>query len=279
MHQKFTYVAGFEIAARVIALASVGIVVILDLGFYAVLWSMGIVGVFSALLSFFLSRSFWSIRGRPRLELARHLLAVAAPLGLLAVSSLIHHRGGILMLSLLQPAEDVGIYTVAFRIYDMTTLTPWMFMATVFPLLAAYLHRRDPLGRAAIERAFNFMMLVFVPAAAMLFVYADRLVVFVSNQDFAAAATPLRILAFAVPFSAAGSVFALALIALNQQKKLLLLSVAAVIINVSINAYLVPRYSYRAAAATTVFSECLGCVATFAIARRTYRFRLESLNS
>ena len=31
------------------------------------------------------------------------------------------------------------------------------------------------------------MTLVFVPAAAMLFVYAERLVVFVSNQDFAAA--------------------------------------------------------------------------------------------
>jgi O-antigen/teichoic acid export membrane protein len=256
----------------VLMVALVATVTLLDLGVLALVAVHAAVGLVNVASAVFLVRRFW----RPSLHfdrrLARRLLADGLPLAAVIVIGLLHFRVDAVLLSLLRPAEDVGVYTVAYRFLEQSLVLPGVFMAAVFPLLAAAVRAGD--AADVVRKAFSFLLVVGVPLALALVVLAEPLVALVAGDGFEAAALPLRILAPALVFTFVNAVFASLLIALNRQRALILVSLAGLTLNVLANLYAIPRFGYTGAAVTTVVSEALGLCAVFVLARRAFRFRL-----
>ena len=90
----------------------------------------------------------------------------------------------------------------------------------------------------------------------------------IATPAYDAAITPARILAISLIFMFAAPVFYNLLFAINRQGQLIAVGVGAVILNVAMNLYLIPRYSYNGAAVATLISEFVGFIATFLVARR-----------
>jgi O-antigen/teichoic acid export membrane protein len=259
------------------ALVSLGVIVAatqLDLGFFAVVVSLPAAYAANLVLSILLVHRFW----RPRLAfdraLARRLGRTAVPIAALGVLGLLHFRVDSVLLSLLKPPRDVGIYTVAFRYLEWALILPGIFMAAMFPILTAALSRgeRDP--QEVIERAFNFLLLLALPLALGFVVFAAPLVELVAPRGFEDSVLPLRILAGAVVFTFLNAIFAGLLFALDRQSVLLWLSAGGLALNIVLNLIVIPRWSYNGAAVTTVVTEALGAIGVFLLARRAYHFRL-----
>src|SRR5215211_1666576 len=267
-----SFVALLDCLVAVLMVGSVAIVTAADLGFYALVGVNALVGLASITAAAVLVRRFW----RPSLRVdrgqARRLLSDGLPLAAVIVLGLLHFRIDAVLLSLLRPAEDVGIYTVAYRFLEQSLVLPGVFMAAVFPLLAAAV--RGGGADDVIRKSFSFLLLVAAPLALALVVLADPLVRLVAGDGFEAAAVPLRILAPALVFAFVNAVFASLLIALNRQRALIVVSAAGILLNVVANLYAIPRYGYVGAAVTTVISEGVGLCAVFVLARRALPFRL-----
>jgi O-antigen/teichoic acid export membrane protein len=269
---RLELVALLDCLVAVLMVASVAAVTMFDLGFYALVGVNALVGLVNVAVAAVLIRRFW----RPSLRLdrgqARRLLSDGLPLAAVIVLGLLHFRIDAVLLSLLRPAEDVGIYTVAYRFLEQSLVLPGVFMAAVFPLLAAAV--RGEGADDVVRKSFSFLTLIAVPAALSLMVLADPLVALVAGAGFEAAAVPLRILAPALVFAFVNAVFASLLIALNRQRALILVSAAGILLNVLVNLYAIPRFGYVGAAVTTVISEGVGLCAVFVLARRAFPFRL-----
>jgi O-antigen/teichoic acid export membrane protein len=269
---RLELVALLDCLVAVLMVGSVAVVTAADLGFYALVGVNALVGLASITAAAVLVRRFW----RPSLRLdrgqARRLLSDGLPLAAVIVLGLLHFRIDAVLLSLLRPAEDVGIYTVAYRFLEQSLVLPGVFMAAVFPLLAAAV--RGDGAEDVIRKSFSFLLLVAAPLALALVVLADPLVRLVAGDGFEAAAVPLRILAPALVFAFVNAVFASLLIALNRQRALIVVSAAGILLNVVANLYAIPRYGYVGAAVTTVISEGVGLCAVFVLARRALPFRL-----
>jgi O-antigen/teichoic acid export membrane protein len=269
---RFTFLASLDIIARVSTLALTILVVSADLGFQALVGAQIGTGVVILALSFYVTRGMWQLSARPDWQLARRLMREALPIGMLAISSLVHYKGDAILLSLFQPVADVGLYAIAFRLFDLGSFMPAFFIAAVFPILTRYLHDGDRQRAADVmRRALNFLLLASCPLVIVLIAFAGPLIELVAGPGFEDAAGPLRLLAPGLLFTFATMLFANLLVVLNRQRALLLVSVAGVLINIGANLYCIPRWSYMGAAATTVACEALGLLAIFLIARHSCR--------
>ena len=193
----------------------------------------------------------------------------------MSVIGLLHLRGDAIMLSLLKPADDVGIYSIAYRFIDQAFLLPGLFVATMFPIITRAVHHNAGKAQRAINNTFQALVLGAIAVTIMIYVLSGPLVRLVAGPEFEASATPLRILAFALLFMFVAPVFYNVLIVINKQKHLILVGAASVALNVGLNLILIPRYSYNGAASATVASEAFVLVGLYFVARRHYDFRLE----
>jgi O-antigen/teichoic acid export membrane protein len=269
---RLELVALLDCLTAVLMVGLVGAVAVFDFGFYALVGAHALVGVANAAVAGFLVRRFWRPSLRFDRALARRLVADGLPLAAVIVLGLLHFRLDAVLLSLLRSPEDVGVYTVAYRFLEQSLVLPGLFMAAVFPLLAAAVRGGD--AADIVRKAASFLLLIGLPLALALVVLADPLVALVAGDGFEAAAVPLRILAPALVFTFVNAVFASLLIALNRQRALILVSLGGLTLNVLANLYAIPRFGYTGAAVTTVLSEAAGLCAVFVLARRALPFRL-----
>jgi O-antigen/teichoic acid export membrane protein len=270
---RLELVALMDVVTAVVTGALVIAVTQLDLGFFALVGVAPAAAAINLVVGFVLVRRFWSPRVRLSKTLLRPLLGAAVPIALVTTLSMLHFKIDAVLLSLLRPAEDVGVYNVAYRFFEYSLVLPGIFMAAVFPILTRALASNRGEAREVIEKARDAVLLVAVPLALATFVLAPVLVDLVA-PGFDEAVTPLRLLSLGLVFAFANSVVAGAALALDRQRALVGVTAAGLALNVALNLLLIPRYSYSGAAAATVVTEILGCVAIFALARSACHFSL-----
>ena len=77
-----------------------------------------------------------------------------------------------MLLSILKPLADVGVYSVAYRFIEQVLYIPSFFVAAVFPIIASYHATGDALLKLAIDKSFAFLVILGFPVTAALFVLA-----------------------------------------------------------------------------------------------------------
>jgi len=272
---RLEYAAATDVLTRILGVAAIGIVRGFGLGLYALVLILAASNAIVCGVSFAFSRGFWSPNVNGSWSGGRKLIADAVAVGVVSIIGLVHFRGDAILLSLLKPARDVGIYAIAYRYIDQSFMLPGLFMATMFPVITRALHSNVRAAEQAINRTFQVLLLGAVLVVIGLFALATPLVHLVAGSSFDASVEPLRILSFSLVFIFVGPVFYNVLIALNRQRQLIVVGVASVVLNVGLNLILIPRYSYNGAAISTVVSECFSLLGCFVVARRHYDFRLD----
>jgi O-antigen/teichoic acid export membrane protein len=266
---RMGYSAILDVLYRVVALGLVAVAVAGDLGFYAVVLATSAASAAWAIASFVLSRRFWSINLRFAWAQARGLVRDSFALWGITVIGLLHFKSDTLVLAATRSPHEVGVYAVAYAFLEQTMFVPSVFIAVLFPILARHLVRRDDLeGPRVVQKAFQVLLLLAVPATLLLFFMPRVAIHLVSNAEFDSAATPLRILAFAFVPIFLNSLFFAVLVNLNKQRLLMVVAGTTLAVNTGLNLYLIPKYGYVAAAATTVFTESLGFVLSIFFAAR-----------
>jgi O-antigen/teichoic acid export membrane protein len=195
---------------------------------------------------------------RPRFEPAlwRQYFFTGLPIAGSHILGMAMLRGDTLMLSLIRPAHDVGLYGVPTKMFELTTSLPYVFAGLMLPMLTAAgsAASRGEFNRL-LSHALNAMVVFGIGAIVALSVFAPQILELVAGSDFTAGAPALVILSFAAALTALSIMMRFALIAIDRPSAVLYADACAFVLAFAAYLILIPRYSFLGAAAGTVVAE------------------------
>jgi O-antigen/teichoic acid export membrane protein len=256
-HEKAEYPA---------AIATMTTVIRVSLGALALLLGGGVIGL--AGVSVIANMSAVIILGwllgrhvlRPQLEsdgvLRRHMMRESLPLMINHLLATVFFRIDILILQPTWGDRAVGFYGAAYKYIDGINIIPSYFTLAIFPMMSRYAQTaRDSLMRAYIL-SLRLLLIIALPiAVGTPFIARELILILGGAQYLPDSMIALQLLIWFLPFSFINQVTQYVLIAIDQQRFLTRAFLIGVAFNVVINLLLIPRYGYRAAAITTIFSE------------------------
>jgi len=184
--------------------------------------------------------------------------------------NLVYFRADTIILSLYQPIADVGIYGAPYKILEIITTFPHMFMGLVMPILtAAWLSQNLDRFKSIMQKTFDFFILLIVPMVLGTMPLARGIMTLISGKEFLASGTILPILMLATGIIFLGTMFTYTLVILEKQKAMLKYFGLAAILALIGYFFFIPRYSYFGAAWVTVAIELLITVAALIL---TFKF-------
>jgi O-antigen/teichoic acid export membrane protein len=246
-----------DVLGRAASFAALVVVVTLDLGFYAVVGTAAVGAAVTLAIT-------WAIVSReahpaPRAErpVWRSLLVAALPVGAALAVSEVYFRLDTLLVSAFRDYDEVGLYSLSYRIVELIGILPAIVMTSVFPLLSRYLQDSRERAARTVDAAGDLFVAIGAPIAAGGLVVAPELVRLIGGDEFAGAADALRLLLFAVALAFVSGLFGHALIAGGRQASALRLGLIALAFNLVLNLAVIPPWGIEAAAAVAVASEVL----------------------
>lgn len=270
---RMDLVAAAEFVSQTVVFALILTLVAADRSFYELIAATVAAAALQAIAVFFFSRRLERFALGFDFAAWRRLVWLALPLGLAIVVATIYFRADALLLSLLKPSEEVGIYGVAYRFFEVATTFSAFFMGPVFPLIsAAAAHGTAEELLSLLQRSFDVLVVAAFGLVAMTVAVAPELVVVIAGEAFERSATPLRMLIAGAGALFFNSLFALTLVALNRQRTVLAISVATLVANIALNVVFIPEFSYNAAAAIASLSQLASAVGAGIVVWRTTGF-------
>lgn len=280
-----------DILGRVVILVVSLIFIKLKMNLNTVLWAYALGNFLNLLASAWLGQKYFKYKPLFDFGYWKKIWREILPMGVVLVLNLIYFRVDTLMLSLLKGSTDVGIYGPPYKILEILIYFPSMFVGNIFPIITGFIYTKDPRLENALQRAFDFLFLAAFPLVISFIFLSELAIKLVAGQSFVETSTTgpifnlpgnsvtvLQILMIAVGFSFLSHLFNYLIIALGKQIKLILPNLILVVINITLNLILIPRFSYIGAAFTTIITEILVLVFAWWVASRHIGLRLKFNN-
>ncbi len=190
-----------------------------------------------------------------RRDLLRSLLIDSLPLAITSLLSLVWlHADKLMTIRLLGEAQN-GWLTAAFVIVTgMIELLGTTVLTSLFPMMS---RASGPALHSIVSRLAWFTLLASLPLTLLLSLFAPEITVPLFGETFLPAAGVLRILVWFGMLRLVADVFIQALITSNRQRRMLVVRVAGLSLNIALNALLLPRLGVNGAALASLGSVLL----------------------
>ena len=190
------------------------------------------------------------------------------PIGAGIVLSAIYFRVDVLLVQIWVGTDAVGLYNAVYRLVEALRLVPAAAMAVMLPSLC----RATTLGPLA--RVAAPLTCAAAAMAAVLWLAAGVLVPAIYQPRYAAAVPAFRILLLSFPLMSLNMALTHQLVGWDGQRAFAALCAAALVVNLAVNARLVPEMSIDGAAWATLATEVFltsGCAVALWTARGRVR--------
>lgn len=220
-------------------------------------------------LAWYYARQLVPFRPRFDLTIWRHFVVTCMPFAVSAILLIIRLRVDLLLLSVLRPAAEVGLYDAPVKLYELLLSLASILGGLMTPALIRDLRAENTLTRrlsAGVAATAIFAALAF----AVLFECAEPIVTLLAGSNFTQAAQPLRVIAAAAGLAGLTSILRFGAIALNQQARMTRADLAGVGLALLAYLILIPKFGLMGAA----FGRLVGDVVTLAVATWSLRAHL-----
>jgi len=262
-----------EVAGRIVLLSGIAIAMYLKLDIYFI-FAMITAGSFThMIISFLAARKYVKFRFAFDMNTWKAIFKKSWPIAISISCNLLYLKTDTIILSLVRPEADVGLYGASYRVIDILTMLPSLFMGLVLPIFTGYFVQKHWYKvRSLMQMAFDAMVVIALPIVLGTMVIGRKIMILIAGSEFAISGDILKLLIWAVAAIFMGTLFGYLIVGINKQKKTIwgYLSVAVV----SLIGYIIfiPIYGYWAAAAITVGSEALIAIITAIVVSRTVKF-------
>lgn len=185
---------------------------------------------------------------------AKALFLLSLPLGMMIVFNVIYSKSDIFLIALFQNNKDVGIYGISYRFFEVAISIPTFLSNSIYPLL---------LGKLTNSKDYTTLLKKYLQLFGALSI-VGTVIVFLSSPllqilkpEFVTSVLPLQILSLSLPFFFLTSILQWHFLIKGKMKFLVLLYLSVLLFSIFLNLIFIPKYSYTAAAMTTVLSEGL----------------------
>ncbi len=247
-----------EVISRFVLLALFALCAWLGFGMLPMIGSMIIANLIWLVLMIYFAKNFVRIVPRFDWNVWKDALSQSWPIAVSIIFNLLYLKGDVLFLASFRESTEVGWYGLAYRLIDMVTTIPTMFMGLMLPTLVADWSKNKKVEFSGhLKATFAFFWIIACPIVAGIQIVAEPFVELVVGSDYAPAASVLKLLVWAVPGVFLGALYGHAVIALKKQKTMILAFVAVAIITIIGYLIFIPKYGMYGAAAMTITSETL----------------------
>ncbi len=264
-----------EIIGRVILLVLTAWFAAAGYGLLALVLALVIANAAQFGLNFFFARRFVSIRLAIDGAMWREIVRQSWPIGISIIFNLIYLKSDIIILSLFRTEAEVGLYGAAYKVLDVITTIPTIFMGLVLPVLTAVWSAGQKVDfERKLGRAFEFLTMIALPLVVGAAVVGRPLMSLVAGQAFAESGDYLAILMIAGAAVFWSALFGHTIVALGRQRQMMWGYGIDAVLSLVLYFLLIPRFGAAGAAWVTVFSEVFIAIATAAVVLRVSRARL-----
>jgi len=243
------------------------------LDFYFVFWAGSAASIINFLFVFFFVRKSFAFTFKWPKSLIIEFAKNSVLLGLASLLGVVHFRIDTIILSIGHSAKDVGIYGVAYKIFETGIFLPAVFVGMMMPSFSQSCGAADQTRfQALLQKTFDCLALMVFPIATVLFWSASWIIQVMGGKEYMNAALPLYILAFALIPNFLCSIFSIAFVSAKKLKSLILAVLIYLLIDAPVVFLLVWQWSYIGAAISTVFSEVITIVIMLIFSKKILNF-------
>jgi len=202
-------------------------------------------------------------------------LTEAWPMAAMAIGVIVYFRIDVVMLSVIKGTTAVGFYSVAYTLSEASTVVPSIVVLSLLPILS-HLHQDSHASfRDICAQSMRYMLYLALPMAFFVTLWAKPIVSLLFGSAFGPSVAALQILIWAAALMYLTIVGGTAFVAANLQRLNMGITFIMIALNVSLNVFLIPKYSYFGASFATVATEAFGlALGLFFLGRYGYDLRL-----
>ncbi len=258
---------GFESLSEILDKALTLAVVVLALFFHYGLLMILIGMILVRILLFFVSYFFTHRTiAKPRFVIDYkfwfYLMNESKYFWFINILGIVYFQVDTLMIGFIHGDAAVGIYNASYRLVAALAFIPVSLMAALFPITSRLFKEDKDLLRQIFLKTIRYLVLLAVPILLLTVILAPEIIQFLYNGQFHQSILVLQILIFAQMFVFFNHIASITLNSIDLQKRVTVITALTLLLNVCLNAFLIPYYSYNGAAIATVASELvnLGCL-------------------
>ncbi len=193
----------------------------------------------------FLSSVFPIFDKQYTINLFKNSWPIAATLAL----NVVYFRADSFMIAYFKNTSDVGIYNVAYSVFQSVLVLPTFIMNSYYPLML--------LSLAKIKQVAIGLLGLAVFGTLVTYFLSPFIIKILTGGGFTGSSESLQILSLGFPAYVLSALLMWLLITKGKYKSMFLLYALGMILNIALNLIYIPQYSYIAASWTTVFCEYL----------------------
>jgi O-antigen/teichoic acid export membrane protein len=199
---------------------------------------------------------------RPNSKHLRELARVALPIGISGLLIIAYARIDGVLVYAIAGAHEAGLYSAIYNVLDQSHFVPIAILTTLAPVLAAaWPANRERLMRTA-RMIVELLSVASFGALAVAIVANEQLVRLVFGANFVEGAPALPVLGGAFILICYGYLNGNLLLVLGKQKRMLRISLVALVVNLAGNAAAIPLFGFMGAAWMTLATEAVVLVQT-----------------
>lgn len=212
----------------------------------------------SNIFNFFNAHKYIGIRPVGNYNPKRHLKAVGVFFAMACATTVYTHLDTV-MLGFMATDEDVGYYNAAVRIKTVLVSIVTSLGAVLLPRSSYYIQNGLIAEFKRIsKKALNFVFLIATPMMLYFIFFAKEGIYFLSGKEYAGSIIPMQLIMPTLLLVGITNILGIQiLVPLGREKTVLYSEISGAIIDVIINAILIPKYTSAGAAIGTLMAEFL----------------------
>lgn len=275
---KMQYSALAEFLSKLLTVIALYIIVVNRGSFLWIISTVALSGILIFVFKWLFSRQFVKPLRKYDLQFMKMIFTMAWPLGLVFIVNNLYFKLDTLMLYAIKGAAAVGIYSVSYKVLEVTVFAGSYFSAALKPTISSHMANDKEYIGGIMTKAINIMLLISLPITLICILYSKEIILFLSNQDFITGSTALVILSFALPLIYLDTLLGEILVANDEKKLLIKIALSILAFNFIANIILIPLYSFKAAAYTTLASEALLFLINFHYTQKIIKYGVDFSN-
>jgi len=256
-HERIDIAAGAQVAHQVTFVLLGTLALLLATGYYGLIFAnLAGIALMTVICWLGIRRlGVWPTLPMPSLWLT--LLRASIPFGIIGFTLGLSYKFDTILLNIHQGDVVTGYYNSAYNLIFSVLVISNVVNTALYPSLARQSVTHPETLPAIHERMLRYLLMIALPITIGGWVLAPTIIGFLYGDGYAAAALPLSILIWVIPFMFVTEFLGYVIVVSGAERRVAWAITISTTINVGLNFLLIPIYGVVAAALLTVLTEAV----------------------
>lgn len=219
--------------------------------------------IYFLILGIFLKRQNVKLDTKVSLKLLKKIIWGSFPYGLIGILGLLYFKIDTLILNYLKGNYDSGIYSAGYKFLESLIFVPSALSTALFPNFVSLINKDSKRVYRIYIKSTIFLFLLSIVIIGI-YLFSLPVIITYLLPQYVKAIEVVKILSLTIPFMF--MISPQGIILFSDKKFLKFLTVVSIfnlVLNISLNFYLIPKFGYFGSAWSTLISDVLGFVVFF----------------